>query len=200
MTKKAMKFQFIAQLKAVIWYIGIYALVVGVLSVIFHFVTDIDQDWMLISVIYSPKVYLLVMGVIYPLITMEQYVSRGLTRKQFFWALTGSSSIIALILIIPITIALIYIGELTPLFVVINLVQMSAFFFIGWTAVLGFQFGKWYQGAFGILCAIVTGHILSTIPAVLKLPDLAMLGITLIVMIAQLIVLPRIIRRTPIKI
>lgn len=66
MTKKAMKLLLAAQIKSAIWFLGIYALVIAILSVIFHYVKDIDGSWMSISAIYSPKVYLLVMGIVTP--------------------------------------------------------------------------------------------------------------------------------------
>lgn len=200
MTKKAMKLLFVAQLKAAIWYIVIYALVVGGLSVVFHYVKDVDQDWMIISAIYSPKIYMLIMGIIYPLVTMELFLSRGLTRKQYFCALSGAVGFLSLILIIPPIIAEIIMGIFTPLSVVINLVQMPLFFLIGWTAVVGFQFGKWYQAALGIICAVACVQILNSISTFQKIPGVVELGVSLLLVIAQTMLLPGVIRRIPIKI
>lgn len=200
MTKKAMKLLFVAQLKAAIWYLVIYALIVGGLSVVFQYIKDMDQNWMIISGIYSPKIYILVMGIIYPLITMELLLTRGLTRKQYFCALTGAVGFLSLILIIPPIIAQIIMGIFTPLSIVINLVQMPLFFLIGWTAVVGFQFGKWYQAALGIICAVACVQILNAIPTFLKPPGVVEFGVSLLLVTAQIMLLPGVIRRIPIKI
>ena len=131
MTKKAMKLLLTAQIKSAIWFLGIYALVIAILSVIFHYVKDIDGSWMSLSAIYSPKVYLLVMGIVYPLITTELYLSRGLTRKQYFWAFTGAIGFLSLVLLLPTIIAEILIGTITLISVIKNFVQMPLFFLIG---------------------------------------------------------------------
>ena len=200
MTKKAMKYQFVRQLKAAMCFIVMFFIVMCILAVVFYYNNAIVGNWVSISTIYSPKIYLLVMGIVYPLITMELYISRGLTRKQYFWTLTASISIISLILIIPAIIFQIMASSLSPMFALINLVQMPAFFLMGWTAVVGFQHGIWYKAPLGILCAITTGHIMNTIPELYKLPELASLGISLALLVLQIIVLPRFIKRIPIKI
>lgn len=200
MTMKAMKYQVGIQLKAALIYIGIFVLVIGILSIIINVNNVVAENWMSIATIYWPKIYLIIMGIVYPLITMEMYISRGLTRKQYFWSLTAVTSIMSLLLIVPAIISQIIIGKLTLIFVVLNLVQMPAFFLMGWTAVVGFQHGIWYKAALGLLCAIASSQLMGTIPEQLKLPELASLGITIALIIVQLILLPRFIKSVPIRI
>ena len=95
MTKKALKLLLSIQAKSTCWFVGIYALVMAILLIVFSFVTIDDTSWIPISIMYSPKIYLLVMGIVYPLIVTKLFVSQGLTRKQFFWAYTGAISIIS---------------------------------------------------------------------------------------------------------
>ena len=199
MTKKAMKLLLVAQIKSAIWFLCIYALIIAILSIIFHYIKDIDHSWVGISTIYSPKVYLLVMGIVYPLSTTELYLSRGLTRKQYFRAFTGAIGILSLILLLPAVIAEILMGTITPMSVIMNFVQMLLFFLIGWTVAVGFQLGKWRTAFWGILCAIVCFHIMNAIFVWFPLPEAARLGISLLLIAAQITVLPRVIYHIPIK-
>lgn len=199
MTKKAMKLLLAAQIKSAIWFLGIYALIIVIFSVIFHYVKDIDGSWMSLSAIYSPKVYLLVMGIVYPLITTELYLSRGLTRKQYFWAFTGAIGVLSLVLLIPTIIAEILMGAITPMSVIMNFVQMPLFFLIGWTAAIGFRFGKLYTAFLGILCAIACFHIMNGISVLLHLSETTQLCTSLLLIVVQIRLLPRVICRIPIK-
>ncbi len=199
MTKKAMKLLLMDQIKSAIWFLCIYALIIAILSIVFHYIKDVDRSWMGISSIYSPKVYLLVMGIVYPLISAELYLSRGLTRRQYFWALTGAIGILSLGLLLPMVIAEILMGTITPMSVIVNLIQMPLFFLMGWTIAAGFQFGKWYTAFGGILCVIVCFHILNALSVWLHLPEAALLGTSLILLAAQINLLPRVIHCIPIK-
>ena len=199
MTKKAMKLMLAVQVKSGLWFLFTYALIVGILSVVFHYIQNIDTEWMGISTMYAPKIYLLVMGIVYPLITLELYISRGLTRRQYFLAFMGTMSILALVFLIPTLIAQICLGTITPFSVILNYVQMPMFFLAGWSAGTGFHFRKWYAPFLGILSAVACFQIMNLAAVLLNWPDIAQLGIALLLLAAQLILLPRIISRIPIK-
>ena len=81
MTKKAFKLLLSIQAKSTCWFVGIYALVLAILLVVFSYVTIDDTSWIPISIIYSPKIYLLVMGIVYPLLITKLFVSRGPDQK-----------------------------------------------------------------------------------------------------------------------
>jgi hypothetical protein len=199
MTKKALKLLLSIQAKATCWFIGIYALVMAILLLLFSYVTIDDTSWIPISIIYSPKIYLLVMGIVYPLVATKLYVSHGLTRKQFFWAYTGAISIISLFLLIPILASEIYYDSISLPSAIIHYLQMPLFFLIGWTSALGFQMRKWYTAMLGILGAIAMFHTITTIPRILTLSDTAVLGSILLLLATLLLILPRTISQIPLK-
>jgi hypothetical protein len=199
MTKKALKLLLSIQAKATCWFMGIYALVMAILLLLFSFVPIDDTTWIPTSIIYSPKIYLLVMGIVYPLIATKLYVSQGLTRKQFFWAYTGAISIISLFLLIPILAAVIYYENISLPSAIIHYLQMPLFFLIGWASVVGFQMRKWFTAMLGILGAIVMFHTITTMPRILALSDMAVLGSVLLLLAALLLILPRIISQIPLK-
>jgi len=199
MTKKALKLLLSIQTKGTCWFIGIYALVIAILLIVFSYVTIDDTSWIPISITYAPKIYLLVMGIVYPLVATKLYVSQGLTRKQFFWAYTGAISIISLFLLIPILASVIYYDSISLPSAITHYLQMPLFFLIGWTSVVGFQMRKWYTTILGILGAIAMFHTITTIPRILALSDLTVLGSVLLLLAALLLILPRIISQIPLK-
>lgn len=199
MTKIALNLLLSTQAKTACWFIGIYTLIIAVLLFVFSFVTIDDTSWLPMSIMYTPKVYLLVMGCVYPLIATELYVSRGLTRKQFFWAYTGAISIISVFLFIPILASILYVGSFSPLAALTHLLHLPLFFLAGWTSVVGFQLGKWHMAILGILCAIGIFHASTTLIRVYALPDLVAFGTVLFLLAGLLLILPRIISRIPFK-
>jgi hypothetical protein len=66
MTKKALKLLLSIQAKSTCWFIGIYALIMAILHIVFYFVPIDDTSWIPISIVYAPKIYLLVIGIVYP--------------------------------------------------------------------------------------------------------------------------------------
>ena len=199
MTKKALKLLLTTQARGTCWFIGIYSLIVTILLIVFSFVTIDDTSWIPVSIMYSPRIYLLVMGIIYPLVVTKLYVSQGLTRKQFFYAYTGAIGIISLFLLIPILASVIYYDSFSLLSTIIHYLQMPLFFLIGWTSVVGFQIRKWYTAIIGILVAIAMLHTITTIPRILALSDMNVLVFILLLLVASLLILPRIISKIPLK-
>lgn len=199
MTKKTLKLLLSIQTKGTCWFIGIYALVMAILLIVFSYVTIDNTSWIPISITYAPKLYLLVMGIVYPLLATKLYVSQGLTRKQFFWAYTGAISIISLFLLIPILASVIYYDSISLPSAITHYLQMPLFFLIGWTSVVGFQMRKWYTTILGILGAIAMFHTITTIPRILVLSDLTVLVSVLLLLAALLLILPRIISQIPLK-
>jgi hypothetical protein len=199
MTIKALKLLLSIQAKGTCWFIGIYVFIMAILLIVFSYVTIDDTSWIPISFIYSPKIYLLVMGIVYPLIATKLFVSQGLTRKQFFWAYTGAISIISLFLLIPLLASVIYYDRISLSSAITHYLQMPLFFLIGWTSAVGFQLGKWYTGTLGILGVIAMFHTITTIPRIFDLSDMTVLGSVLLLLAALLLILPRIISQIPLK-
>ena len=199
MTKNAFKILLSKQARNTCWFVGTYALVMAILLIVFSFVTIDDTSWIPIANTYSPKIYLLVMGIVYPLIVTKLFVSKGLTRKQFFWAYTGAISIISLFLLVPLLASVIYYDSISLPSAITHYLQMPLFFLIGWTSAVGFQFGKWYSGTLGLFCAIAMFHFITTIPRILAFSDMTVIGSILLLLAALLLILPRIISQIPLK-
>ena len=199
MTKKAFKLLLLRQLKSICWFIGIYSLIMAILLIVFSYVKIDDTSWIPYSIIYTPKIYLLVIGIVYPLILTKLYVSQGLTRIQFFMAFTGAISIISLLLLIPILASVIYFDSISLLTAITHYLHMPLFFLIGWTSVIGFQLQKRGMSILGILSAVVIFHAMTTIPQFFALSDLTILVSVLLLLASFLLILPRIIYQIPLK-
>jgi hypothetical protein len=199
MTSKALKLLLLMHTKGICWFIGIYAFIMALLLILFSYVTNVDTSWLPTSILYSPKIYLMVIGIIYPLITTKLYISQGLTRKQFFWAFLGAISILSIFILLPISVTIIYYSSISMPAAITHYLQMPLFFLIGWTSIVGFQMRKWYTSALGILAAIAMFHFTTTIPGLLHWSELTQLGAVLLLLTLLLLFLPRIISQTPIK-
>ena len=199
MTSKALKLLLKVQAKSAGRFIGIYALVIVILLILTTFVDPQDTSWIPTTTIYAPKIYILVMGIVYPLIATKLYVSQGLTRNQFFWAYTGAMSILSLFLLIPILASELYAGNLSLIPAMTHYIQLPLFFLIGWTAIVGFQMRKWYTSMCWLLGAIVLLNCLSALPQWFALSEISTLGVNVSLVVVALIVLPRVISRIPIK-
>ncbi|SHI06198.1 hypothetical protein [Clostridium grantii] len=200
MTKKALKLLLSIQAKSTCIFIGIYALIMAILFSVFSYVNMYPSYWMADSIIYTFNIYLLIMGIVYPLIATRLYVSRGLTRKQFFWAYTGTMSIISLFLFVPILISIIYYDSFSILSAITDYLRMPLSFLIGWTCAVGFQMRKWYTSTLGILSAIAMYFALITVTEVMILPEIAVLGSVLLLLVGVLLILPRFISKITFKV
>ena len=199
MTRKAMKLLLKTQAKPAIWFLCIYPLVILIIFAILKLNKNNDFEWIGVTTISAPKIYLLVMGIVYPLVTTGLFISRGLTRKQYFWAFTGAISILSIILLLPSVITEIILGTISPISVIMNLVQLPLYFLFGWTAAVGFQFGRWQTSFLGILCTVGSIQLLNFIDVFFHWPMQAQLGASFILIAILIKVLPNIVSKVPIK-
>lgn len=199
MTKKAFKLMFNIQLKQAAWFIGIYVLAWAVIEIIFRVFSIDDMSWIPMTNLYGPKIYLLVMGIVYPLVSTKLFISQGLTRKQFFWAYTGAIGTISLLLFIPMLASIVYNDLVSTSSVLLHYLHMPLFFLIGWTGAIGFQIGRWHTAALGVLCAVVMFHSMTSIPEFFNIADPILLGVVIALIVVLLLTLPRIISRIPLK-
>lgn len=199
MTQKALKLLFKIQLKQAGWFVGIYVLAWAVIESVFRLLGIADMSWLPTTHIYGPKIYLLVMGVVYPLVATRLFISQGLTRKQFFWAYTGAVGIISLLLFIPMLASIMYNEHLSLSSVMIHFLHMPLFFLIGWTSAIGFQIGKWYTAALGVLSAVVLFHGMTSIPQFFNISNLALLGVVVVLLAILLLIMPRLFSRITLK-
>ncbi len=199
MTKKAMRLLLANQAKASVWFICIYVFIMSILVLILTNLNERDMEWVAISTAYAPKIYLLVIGIISPLTYMELYMSRGLTRTQFFWAFTEAIAILSVFLFLPTIIAEIIFGNISLLFIITHYIQMPLSFIMGWTVVIGFQYGKWFIATLGINSAVALFIGSDVVIEKYNIIGFPLLGLLVIITAALLLILPRIIARVPIK-
>lgn len=190
MIQKTMKFILRKQASIALAFVSIYALVVAILSIVFHFIEDEDMSWVPEITLITPKIFLLILGIIYPLTTMRLYISQGITRKQFFWANVGSISIISIFLLLPIIASEYYIADSSVLSATIHYIQLPIFYLLGWTAALGFQLKNLVASILGIFTAVILLQIITTLPETLELSDITSAGINSAVLVMVLLVLP----------
>lgn len=199
MTIKALKLLLTLQTKAAFWFITIYFS----LSVIILIAVPIDAmdetSWFPVSMMYTPKIYLLIVGAVYPLLATKLFVSQGLTRRQFFTALTGAISIVSLLLLVPVLACAFYTDGISLLSVMIHYFQMPLFLLIGWTSVLGYQLRKWYLTILGIIAAIAMFHFVTTIPEIFGFSDLTVFGSVLVLLATALFILSRAVSQIPLN-
>lgn len=192
MTNKALKLLLSIQAKISLSFMVIYVLTIAILLILPSFISIDDSSSIPVITEHAPKLYLMAMGIIYPLIATKLFVSQGLTRKQFFWAYTGAMSIISIFLLIPTFISAIYFNSISLLFVMTQYLQMPLFLLIGWTSVIGFQMRKWYTSIAGILVAVLMYFTMLTVLQFLTLSGLIVLGTIIVLLATSLFILPRI--------
>ncbi|TGB01087.1 hypothetical protein [Halobacillus salinus] len=202
MTKRALKILLPIQAKSTGWFIGIYALIVTILITIFT-ATNTEETlsfWMSDSIRYTINIYLLIMGIVYPLTSTKLYVSQGLTRKQFFWAYTGAMSIISLFLLIPIIVSFSYFGNSVSLLTVLTeYLYMPLYFLTGWICAVGFQLKKWYTSILGLISALAIFNGITIVTEAFNLSESAVFALVVALLAAVLLILPRVISRIPLK-
>lgn len=145
-----------------LWYVGIFALVIILLRVIVMapgVSTDIGKAVTLSQVAdFSNKIYLLVLGIVYPLVYFRYYIETGVTRRQFSLGMFATAMLLSLcfaVSLVPLRIAE---GTFTPVEILMNAVYGTLCFMTGWTSTVGFQFMRPVPIFVGILCAVSVLH------------------------------------------
>jgi len=198
-TLKAMKFVLKKQASIALGFVVIYALVVAILSVVFYFIEDEDMSWVPDITLIAPKIFLLILGIVYPLTTTRLYIAQGITRKQFFWANVGSISIISLFLLLPIVGSEYYVASSSLLSAITHYIQLPLFYLLGWTAIVGFQLKNIISSILGVSFAVIMLQIITTLPETLVLSDIITAGISLSVLVVVLLILPHVVSKIQLK-
>jgi hypothetical protein len=181
-----------------LWYIGIFAVVVLVLTIVFEVFHIADM----IDITYtagggadvfanSNSVFLLVLGVLFPLLSLEPFLAAGATRRQFAAGMLSAAAALA----IGFTVICVVLDLLAASFSLPRLFTYLTddilFFLTGWTAVIGFQIRLHvFPAALGLLCAwgMLAGSKLLTEYAGFPAPAKLCVSAVLIVLAAVLLV------------
>jgi hypothetical protein len=146
---------------ASLWYIGIFAVIFVALRIVFYAtgLTDVAASLAQgLSVGGSSVIYLLILGIVFPLVYFPYYIEAGVTRRQFALGLFATAALFSFCLAalrVPLQIVA---GNPDPLFassgILTGTVYGAAGFLIGWTSVIGFHFMRGVPIIAGILCAV----------------------------------------------
>jgi hypothetical protein len=172
-----------------IWYVIIFPLVIIAVS-IFVAIGGEEFDLTLDTIVnYSNHVYLLVIGIISPLVYFTRYVAVGVTRKQIATSLLCSAIVLAAVFaLINIPLMLIF-GDFYLMQIPTAFARGFASFTIGWLAVSGFHFMRGVPITLGIVCAVA---LLNSLSHLWRLPQIAELAIITAIALALAYALLRI--------
>jgi hypothetical protein len=153
---------------ALLWYLGIFAVAVAILQIIFM-LTGVDTSTLIKAnesgftpfltytfteiFAHSQRVYLLVLGITYPLLFLRYYLEAGVTRRQFALGLSVAAIALSLCFSAIYTGITLFIGIFSPSSMLSGIAHSVIYFFIGWLGVIGFQLQRVYTAALGIICA-----------------------------------------------
>jgi hypothetical protein len=131
----------------------------------------VDLDWLAVSRNYvvlaaplGPRIFMLIIGIVMPLLYMENFVAAGITRGQFVRGMLAAAALLALsftlffALILPLVFR--FPGGMSGFIPALSgCVQMLWAFLLGWIATVGFSFRRFVPAA----ASILTGSVLLSI-------------------------------------
>jgi hypothetical protein len=141
--------------RATLWYVGFFAVAIAIIQIVFFFVDNNGSpNPMRLSetTIISQRIYLLVIGIVYPL-TVGEYLVVGVTRKQFAHGLSVSGFALSLCFCVLQAVLMLLDGTFSPFTLLSGIAYGIFYFFLGWVAVAGFQLKRVYTAAIGLICA-----------------------------------------------
>jgi hypothetical protein len=161
---------------AALWYVGLFAAVMIALQAVFK-ATGVDMGVTLLVVSdFSTRLYMLVMGIVFPPLCFAQYLSVGVTRKQFAVGIFAAGAALSLCFAILRAPLSVLDGTFSFLALIVPALYGALAFIVGWTASVGFQHGNFIPAAAGIVVATLLWIGLSALEK-LQLPLLAYLWI-----------------------
>jgi hypothetical protein len=161
-----------------LWYVGLFAAVMFALQAVFKvriMGVDVGVSFLVISDI-STRLYMLVIGIVFPLVYFNHYISVGVTRKRFFVGIIAAGTALSLCFTILRVPLLILDGEFSLPAVLVCVLYGTLAFLVGWTASVGFQHMRFIPIVVGTaLAPLMYAGLLSL--EKLQLPPLAYLWI-----------------------
>jgi hypothetical protein len=141
-----------------LWYAGVFAVVILVLQIVFK-AAGVDGDVALtvISAI-STRFYMLVLGIVCPLVYFTHYLAVGVTRKQFAVGIFAAGALLSLCFALLRAPMLIIENVFSPLALLVPALYGALAFLVGWTAAVGFQYMRGVPICVGTICAAAMFH------------------------------------------
>ncbi|MDR2493340.1 MAG: hypothetical protein LBD25_07810 [Coriobacteriales bacterium] len=156
-----------------LWYLVIFTGVLVALQPLVTLLSKPDaestQIALAIVAVNSNNIFLLVMGIVYPLM-LELYMMFGVTRRQFARALLVAGAALSVALAVVSGVVAWATASLDALALAGVLASNLLCFLLGWLAVSGFQLRRVLAAAGGILAAIVMAS-LASMPFASKMPS-----------------------------
>jgi hypothetical protein len=160
-----------------LWFVGIFLVGVVALQIIFKATGVEGEVAVTVSSDISVRIYMLVMGIVAPLVYFSPYIEVGVTRKQFAVGICAAGALLSLCLSVLRIPWLIVDNEFSVLAVLLCAFYGALAFLVGWTAAAGFHFMRGLPIVAGIICANALCQGLIALER-LQLPLLACLWIT----------------------
>jgi hypothetical protein len=179
-------------------YVGGFAAVGVALQIIFKAAgVDFDVTLVVISEL-SARLYMLIIGIVCPLVYFSYYIAVGVTRKQFAVGIFAAGAALSLCFAVLRAPLLIMGGTFSPLAVLVPALYGAFAFLVGWIYGVGFHYMRLLPIGGGILCgtAIVSGLIQLER---LQLPPLAQLWIAVAAILVVGVGLLPAVWRIPVK-
>ena len=150
-----------------LWYISVFAIILIILQIILNNTKKGEMVSVAAAADNSTRVYLLIVGIIYPLMYFPQYMSAGVTRKQFALGLSFAAALLSCsFAALRIPLELIF-REFSPLAILTDAAYGIVYFLTGWTAAISFQFMRLHYiilGAFLANVIFITSQSLRDLP------------------------------------
>lgn len=164
----------------------------------------------------SSYIFMLVLGIVMPLIYHKYYIALGVTRRQMtqgmLLGVLGLSLFIALVnialyLAAPLLNQSVFSAQQIPAQFVRDLVLLTFFYLIGWLIALGFSYGRFITAAPSIVVGVIAlngvawlfGDSLVLVGPETLLPEIMNLCVVLVAAVILAVVLRTLLRRMPVK-
>ena len=169
--KKVSSKLFIRLSRISLWYLGILFLIIGILAVISAIFAEVEIPLSLLDIYpRSYGIFLLVLGIVWPLTALKEHIGLGVTRRQFTISLMIAAAGLTLELTVIYAVMAVVHGNIAPMNIIAVALYNSLLFLIGWVAAIGFQLEARFSILLGILCAVAVGNAANWITYTSGLP------------------------------
>jgi hypothetical protein len=191
-----------------LWYIGISALIFAVLQIVFNAFEEpaaaFEEAFGGPGIAFweasrmSNHIFVLVLGIVYPLMFLEMFVAQGVTRKCFAQGLLAGAAILsACFTTLQIAISLAT-NSFSAMGITYFAVSLLLGYMTGWVAIIGFQFRRVFPIIAGIVCSSILLHGEIYLASRLEYWSVAIIVLA-VVTVCLALAIPRVVGHVPIK-
>jgi predicted ferric reductase len=146
----------------------------------------------------SNHIFVLVLGIVHPLMFLEPFVAQGITRKRFAQGLLAAAAILSVCFVaVQIAVSLAT-NSFSAKDITYFAVSLLLGYLTGCTAVIGFQFRRVFPAIIGIVCSSILLHGEIYLASHSEYWNWAIIVLA-VVTVCLAFAIPRVVRRVPIK-